>query len=207
MAQSAESRKRNTSSRQNILEAASKLFTESGYVGTTTLAIAREAGVNETTVFRIFGSKKALFQEIFSENTLGSEHVLLNGLTNGEDLKQDLKLMFKEYQGVCIKHIPTYRLSVQQVDKIFNQDFFYSIINHIDNMSIQMESYLNLLRTFGRVIDIDFKALSEFLFSVFLIKAPQFLVDEASPPEMEAMQECAADAYAEFVYELISIRE
>ncbi len=46
---------------QRIIAAALKLFTQGGYRRTTTRAIAAEAGVNEVTVFRHFGSKKNLF--------------------------------------------------------------------------------------------------------------------------------------------------
>jgi AcrR family transcriptional regulator len=50
-------------SRQRILEAARKVYEESGFRGATTRRIAAEAGVNEVTLFRIFGSKDALLSE------------------------------------------------------------------------------------------------------------------------------------------------
>lgn len=46
-----------------ILEVTARIFAESGYLGTTTRRIAHEAGVNEVTVFRHFGSKDALIRE------------------------------------------------------------------------------------------------------------------------------------------------
>ncbi len=50
--------------RGRILYAASKLIVEQGYARTTTRAIAAEAGVNEVTLFRHFGSKENLFHEM-----------------------------------------------------------------------------------------------------------------------------------------------
>jgi AcrR family transcriptional regulator len=44
-----------------ILDAALQLFYEQGYKGTTTRAIAEQAGVNEVTVFRNLGSKRGIF--------------------------------------------------------------------------------------------------------------------------------------------------
>ena len=55
--------------REKILLAASKLFAEIGYDGTTTKAIAIEAKVNEVTLFRSFGSKEALFRTILIETS------------------------------------------------------------------------------------------------------------------------------------------
>ena len=49
--------------REEILNAAARLYCEAGFRGTTTRRIASEAGVNEVTVFRHFGSKEALLRE------------------------------------------------------------------------------------------------------------------------------------------------
>ena len=52
-----------TTSRDRILEAAIRVYAEHGFKGATTRRIADEAGVNEITVFRHFGSKDALITE------------------------------------------------------------------------------------------------------------------------------------------------
>lgn len=46
--------------RQRILQAASRVYAQHGWRGATTRRIAEEAGVNEVTLFRHFGSKDAL---------------------------------------------------------------------------------------------------------------------------------------------------
>jgi AcrR family transcriptional regulator len=50
-------------SRQKLLEAAMRVFAESGFRGATTRRIAEAAGVNEVTLFRQFKSKTALINE------------------------------------------------------------------------------------------------------------------------------------------------
>ena len=49
--------------RDQLLAAAARLYGEHGYRGTTTRRIAEEAGVNEVTLFRLFGNKTALLEE------------------------------------------------------------------------------------------------------------------------------------------------
>ena len=49
--------------RERILEAAARVYAEYGFRGATTRRIATEAGVNEVTLFRTFGSKAALIDE------------------------------------------------------------------------------------------------------------------------------------------------
>ncbi|GMA35913.1 helix-turn-helix domain-containing protein [Demequina litorisediminis] len=48
--------------REQILAAASVVFGERGYAGGTTDAIAREAGISQAYVVRMFGSKERLFR-------------------------------------------------------------------------------------------------------------------------------------------------
>src|SRR5689334_1397917 len=49
--------------RTRIIEAAAKVYSEVGYRGATTRRIAAEAGCNELTLFRHFGSKAALIHD------------------------------------------------------------------------------------------------------------------------------------------------
>lgn len=49
--------------RDQLLAAAARVYAEAGYRGATTRRIAQEAGVNEITLFRHFGSKQALLHE------------------------------------------------------------------------------------------------------------------------------------------------
>ncbi len=51
-------------SRERILEAAARVYAQYGFRGATTRLIAQEAGVNEVTLFRLFGSKGQLFDEL-----------------------------------------------------------------------------------------------------------------------------------------------
>jgi AcrR family transcriptional regulator len=49
--------------REQLLDAAARVYAEVGYRGATTRRIALQAGVNEITLFRHFGSKDALLRE------------------------------------------------------------------------------------------------------------------------------------------------
>lgn len=50
--------------RDRIIDAAKKVYAIHGFRGATTRLIAIEAGVNEVTLFRTFGSKAALFEAL-----------------------------------------------------------------------------------------------------------------------------------------------
>ncbi|HJU73880.1 MAG TPA: helix-turn-helix domain-containing protein [Gemmatimonadaceae bacterium] len=61
--------------RQRIIEAAARIYASSGFRGTTTRRIAEEAGVNEVTLFRLFGSKAALIAEAMRHQEFIDPHV------------------------------------------------------------------------------------------------------------------------------------
>jgi AcrR family transcriptional regulator len=51
--------------RELVLAAANRAFSRGGYAGTSTDAVAKEAGVSQPYVVRIFGTKLELFVEVF----------------------------------------------------------------------------------------------------------------------------------------------
>ncbi len=60
--------------RSRIIDAAARVYAAHGYRGATTRRIAEEAGVNEVTLFRQFGSKSALLDAMVAES-LSLRHV------------------------------------------------------------------------------------------------------------------------------------
>src|SRR5438477_7522509 len=58
--------------RDRILDAAKNVYAQHGFRGATTRLIAIEAGVNEVTLFRTFGSKAALFEALMQAQSSNS---------------------------------------------------------------------------------------------------------------------------------------
>lgn len=63
--------------RDDVLAAATRCFARTGYAGTSTDAVAKEAGVSQPYVVRIFGTKQALFLEAFAR----AGHAVLDAFT------------------------------------------------------------------------------------------------------------------------------
>ena len=64
-------------SRERILEAAGRVYAKHGFRGATTRLIAIEAGVNEVTLFRTFGSKGALLEAVLGPHGANCEPLVL----------------------------------------------------------------------------------------------------------------------------------
>ena len=75
--------------RQLVLDAATRAFARTGYAGTSTDAVAKESGVSQPYVVRIFGTKLDLFLEVFEHATrriaAAFESVLADGPFDPDD--------------------------------------------------------------------------------------------------------------------------
>jgi len=83
--------------KEKIVVSTLKLISEKGYKSTTTRNIAEEAGVNEVTIFRCFGSKKDIVLYALKELELlkpVNEKILDKCIWN---LKEDLIMLAHEY--------------------------------------------------------------------------------------------------------------
>lgn len=83
--------------RELILGAATEVFGDFGYVGTTTAEVARAAGVSQPYVVRMFGTKEKLFCEILQralDKLLATFHAALADCTDPVEIRQVLGLAF-----------------------------------------------------------------------------------------------------------------
>ena len=98
------------SPRQRLLDAAWFVLGETGARAATTRAIARQAGVNEVTVFRLYGTKDDLLAAALRERTSSLARLTLEP---SGDVRSDLLRLASTYQdlarrdvGVLLKLLP-----------------------------------------------------------------------------------------------------
>ena len=97
--------------RTRIMQAASQLFVEKGYAGTTTRAIAELARVNEVTLFRHFGTKEKLAKAIMDQ--FGGAAIAENlELRFSGDYVQDLTLIGREMMKVMTERVDAMRMAI-----------------------------------------------------------------------------------------------
>lgn len=86
-------------SRMRLLNAGKTLFARNGYEGTSTAAIARDAGSSESQLIRYFGGKAGLLEAIFNESWTTLHAALgpaLEGAEHGrEGIRRLLTLMVR----------------------------------------------------------------------------------------------------------------
>ena len=102
-----------TDVREQLLQAALRVYAVAGVRGATTRRIAQEAGVNEVTLFRHFGSKDTLLQEALAWE---SRHVIEGvGLpANPADPHRELLEFCRRQHRVLLESGPLIRTSMAE---------------------------------------------------------------------------------------------
>jgi AcrR family transcriptional regulator len=107
---------RKTETRNKIMKVALRLFSEQGYYSTPTKLIAQEAGVNELTLFRHFGTKERLFQDV-TENfvqEIDLTHEIDELIT--QDFEESMLSIADDYLNFCFECEALYKIQLRLRD-------------------------------------------------------------------------------------------
>jgi len=106
------------SAHDRLLEAAARVFARDGLEGATTRAIAREAGVNEVTLFRCFKSKDRLLAVVVGNNfgpQASSQTPVIPPAT--DDLRADLLELAHSFDRLIFANLPLVRTMLGEIQR------------------------------------------------------------------------------------------
>src|SRR5690625_4941171 len=103
--------KRSEETKQLILKAASKLFSQKGFDGVTIREIAKEAGCSHTTIYIYFKDKEGLLHEL-SMPPLNRLYNQLETVLDNNDLSSEekLKIISREFIYFCLQNKNVYSI-------------------------------------------------------------------------------------------------
>lgn len=116
--------------REQILESARRLFIRNGYTRTTTLQVAREAGISEMTLFRHFPSKESIFKEAVKPLTVSLAAV--SESARDKDFKTLLKDLLRDRFQVLINQRDLVRLVI--FESFFSEDLGSNLAENISQI-------------------------------------------------------------------------
>jgi AcrR family transcriptional regulator len=152
--------------RMQIIEAAHKIFLSQGYKQTTTKQIAEQAGVNESTIYRLFQTKENLFHQAIAHYTSEMLRIDNEGLTFGKNLEQDIFELIKKNVLLMKQTIPSFRLLVK--GSLMDEKLLKDVNTKIHQLQNFFKQYLVGMQRRGLIKEADYDTLVEFLFgSIF----------------------------------------
>jgi AcrR family transcriptional regulator len=132
---------RTSNTKELLLQATLKLISEKGYLGTTTREIAKEAGVTEITLFRNFGSKELLFEEVLKTYTFLPKLKELLPELEGLPIEEALTLIatrlllsLKERKAmikIMYQEVTSYPVKIREVYNKFTEEVRAILANFI----------------------------------------------------------------------------
>ncbi|HXQ80200.1 MAG TPA: TetR/AcrR family transcriptional regulator [Opitutaceae bacterium] len=99
-----------------MLSAAARIFARYGLEGATTRAISREAGVNEVTLFRHFGTKEHLIEAVVG-SAFGPAGAPAAGPGGGRGLRADLVSFAGRYEALLTANLPLIRTMIGEIHR------------------------------------------------------------------------------------------
>lgn len=149
--------------KEKLLEAASQLFEQNGYSGTTTAAVALKAGVAEVTLFRHFKNKANLFRETIKRI---QSSVDLNFVQ--ENQTEDYKVTINHFsRSICRYFIEQSRtIRMMQFESIRNPELKMMLREGPLKILNQLEKLFTDLISSGTIRERDPRILAESLLSL-----------------------------------------
>lgn len=147
--------------RRKLLEATLELISEKGYLGATTREIASLAGVSELTLFRKFGKKEQLFEEMLETYTFLPRLRHLIEEIHEMPVEEGLKVIGTHF-------LKTLRERRQLVQIMLSEMSHYPekvrgiYVMMIENVARTLENYLETRKSRDEIInyDMDFASLA-----------------------------------------------
>ena len=157
--------------REKLLEATLELISEKGYTGATTREIASRAGVSELTLFRRFGKKENLFEEMLKNITFLPRLMDLIEEIDEKPVEEGLKT-------IGVRFLQTLRERRPLVQILFSEISHYPekvrtiYLQMIDNHARTLENYLEVRQGRKEILPVDMNlaalAFLRMLFMTFL---------------------------------------
>lgn len=128
--------------REQLLQAAVKVYSQSGVRGATTRRIAQEAGVNEVTLFRHFGSKDALLQEALAQKARSLFEVRLPD--HPVDPAAELLAFARAHHAALWHHRQLIRVAMGELAE--HPEATQMACQPAAELEVQLQAYLSTLR-------------------------------------------------------------
>ena len=133
--------------RELLLDAALKVYGEHGTRGATTRRIAQAAGVNEVTLFRVFGSKDALLREALATSPRALQFIDTKLPETPVDPEAELTEFCRHHHQVLHESRAVIRKCMGEFEE--HPEMNQVAVQHPMRLFHELQAYLQRLRSMG----------------------------------------------------------
>jgi len=177
-------RKTKEARRDEILDAAFDVFAERGLHGASTEEIARRAGISQPYVFRLFGTKKALYQAVVARCFRQTLEMFMRA-AEGKRGKEALEAIGAAYEELLRSNRTYLRAQMQA----------YAACDDAEVCAVVQGGFGDLVSYVERVSGMDHLLISRFFAHGMLMNvlASMHLADAGEPWAARLLQGCHED--------------
>jgi AcrR family transcriptional regulator len=142
--------KKGVETRQRLLDAAERVFSDIGYVDASIVKITEAAGVGQGTFYLYFASKQEIFDELVRDLNRRLRHEMKEASSKGATRLEAEMLGFGAYFHFTTEHPALYRI-IRQAEFVSPKMLRY----HYDKLAEGYVEGLNAAKERGEIGDID----------------------------------------------------
>lgn len=164
-------------------------FSQQGYNETKTSELAKNAGVSETSIFRLFKTKKDLYLHVLSKygNTVKLNQNSIYSSLSFEDIKEDLTLIALKFIHFYFDNIHLTRIYLSnaiQIHEILGYEFLI-----YPELKDFLKNYMDEMETRGKLS----KAPTTYFIEIFLSSIAQDVISMTTFKKLESLDEVVID--------------
>lgn len=165
------------STKEKILEATLELISNKGYLGATTREMASSAGVTELTLFRHFGSKEQLFEEVLHRFSFLPELEVIGPSLGALPCSRALEKVAIQFLKTLKERKPLVRIILSEMN-LYPEKVLEIHTGIMDRMVDVLADYLEGMQKKKQLRDFPAKKVSRIffrgIFSLFLTEEVMF---------------------------------
>lgn len=147
-----------TDTNDKILEATIEIIKKKGLKAATTRAIAVNAGVNEVTIFRNFGSKKGIIKALIEKCSYSPSFSKVLKERVVWDLEADLYMLAKQYYQIANQNHDLIVIMISLMGTGHFPELQREMVNIPRQLKGDLHQYFTTMKEKGKIIDTNIEA-------------------------------------------------
>ncbi len=158
-------------SRENLMNAILEQVRETGYKNATTKKIAERAGMNEASIFRIFGNKDQLFLEAVYQKTISTDEIDLDVISSLPDFRARVDCFLDTAFYLYYRQMAIFRIFMLSIIEETDTKYRHAVFSRVQSIIDLFCNFLQDECDKGNIRSADFSMISDIVFSALLITA------------------------------------
>lgn len=187
------------SSKDKLMEAILEEVRQNGYKNASTKKIAQRAQMNESSIFRLYGTKKQLFLDAIYCKSVNGEIIDMDMIRVLPNFEERVETLLTDCLRFCFKQMVIHRIFMLSIMDDVD-------IEHSENLRSRMQQIIEKFLLFfkeensnGIIYESDYSTLAELIFSQMLIVSLNITAQAIDESDVEPQIKSFVKRYSNYL--------